>query len=122
MHNRGPWSFEATGIASFYTDNDEFFDGNKLEQDPFYTLEGHVIHTFRPGLWVTGSAGYGYGGESTVNGNGKDDHKENFALGFSFGYPITRRWGIKMTYLGTRTRELVGFDSDTIAFGLSTFW
>lgn len=40
----------------------------------------------------------------------------------SFGYPITRRWGIKMTYLGIRARELVGFDSDTIALGLSTLW
>ena len=86
VHNRGPWSFKATAIASLYTDNDEFFDGNELEQDAFYTLEGHIVYTFRPGLWVGAGAGYGYGGESTVNGKGKGDRKENFAWGLSFGY------------------------------------
>ena len=79
VHNRGPWSFEATAIASLYTDNDEFFDGNELEQDAFYTLEGHVVYTFRPGLWVGAGAGYGYGGESTVNGKGKGDRKDRKA-------------------------------------------
>ena len=32
VHNRGPWSFEATAIASLYTDNDEFFGGNELKR------------------------------------------------------------------------------------------
>lgn len=122
VHNRGPWSFEATAIASLYTDNEEFFDGNVLEQDPFYTLEGHVVYRFRPGLWLGAGAGYGYGGEKTVNGERKDDRQENLAWGLGFGYPITRRWGIKVVYIGTRTQESVGFDSDTIAFSLSTFW
>ena len=67
-------------------------------------------------------AGYGYGGESTVNGTGKGDRKENFGWGLSFGYPITRSWGVKVSYLSIRTLELVGFDSDTIAVGISTFW
>jgi hypothetical protein len=36
VHNRGPWSFEGSAIAAMYTDNDEFFGGNVLEQDPFF--------------------------------------------------------------------------------------
>jgi hypothetical protein len=38
MHNRGKWSMELTGAAWLYTDNNDFFDGNELEKDPFYTL------------------------------------------------------------------------------------
>jgi hypothetical protein len=40
----------------------------------------------------------------------------------SFGYPITRDWGVKLAYIGTRKSALVGWDADTVALGLSTFW
>jgi hypothetical protein len=30
---------EVTGSAWIYTDNDEFFNGNKFEQDPLYTFQ-----------------------------------------------------------------------------------
>ena len=53
-----------------------------------------------------------------MNGTGKGDRKENFGWGLSFGYPITRSWGVKVSYLSIRTLELVGFDSDTIAVGI----
>ena len=41
-----------TASSWFYTDNDQFFNGNYLEQNPLYTVQGHVDYTFRPGLWV----------------------------------------------------------------------
>jgi hypothetical protein len=122
VHTRGKWSMEVTGAAWIFTDNDEFFNGNKLEQDPLYTFQGHLTHTFRPGLWATASAGYGYGGQSTVNGAEKDDRKENLAWALSLGYPITRQLGVKVAYIGTRTQESVGLDTDTIAVSFSIFW
>jgi hypothetical protein len=93
-----------------------------LSKIPFFTLAGHVVYRFRPGLWTGASLGYGYGGESTVNGVGSGDRKENFAWGLSFGYPISRQWRFKAAYLATRAQEAVGFDSDTIVVGVSTFW
>ena len=30
---------------------------------PLFTADGHLIYTFRPGLWLSASAGYGIGGE-----------------------------------------------------------
>ena len=122
VHNRGAWSFEATGGVSFFTDNDEFFNGNRLEQDPLFGLQGHIVYTFRPGLWAATSAGYEVGGISTVNGVSKDDRKENLMWALSVGYPITRQWGIKLAYIGIRKSALVGIDADTFALGLSTFW
>jgi hypothetical protein len=77
VHNRRKWSTELTGAAWLFTDNDEFFNGSQLENDPLYTVQGHVVHTFRPGLWLSGGASFGYGAESRIDGVSKDDQKEN---------------------------------------------
>ena len=122
VHTRRRWTMELTAEAWFFTDNDAFFNGNELEQDPLYTLQGHLTYTFRPGLWASGGAGYGFGAKSTINGVGKDDRRENLAWVLSVGYPLSRRLGIKLSYLGLRTQESVGTDSDTLVGSLSTFW
>ncbi|MCG6974621.1 MAG: transporter [Desulfobacterales bacterium] len=122
VHNREKWSFELTGSVWLYTDNNDFFNGNKLEQDPYYTIQTHLIHNFRPGLWASASAGYGYGGESTVSGVEKNDRRENLGWALSFGFPITRQLGVKVVYLSSRTQEPIGQDTDSIGVGLSFFW
>jgi hypothetical protein len=122
MHNRGKWSFELTGAIWLYTDNNDFFNGSKLEQDPYFTSQFHLIYTFRPGLWASASAGYGDGGKSTINGVEKNDRKKNLAWAFSFGCPITRQLGVKVFYLATRSQESIGQDSDSIGAAFSIFW
>jgi len=122
IHARGKWTAEVTGEVAFYTDNDEFYNGNTLEQKPLYIMHGHLIHRFRPGLWVGASVGYDYGGENTINGIDKDDKKQNIAWAFSFTCPISRYSGIKVAYIGTRTQESTGLDSDTLAASLSYLW
>lgn len=122
IHTRGNWSAEATGTVVLYTDNDQFYNGKKLEQDPLYTVHGHLIYTFKPKLWASLSAGYDYGGESTVNGTKNNDRKQNLAWALSYGFPISRHFGAKTTYIGTRTQESTGIDSDTLAVGISAFW
>jgi hypothetical protein len=121
-HSRGQWTAEVTGEAAFYTDNDEFFNGNKLEQAPLYIIHGHLIYTFRPGLWVSASAGYDYGGENTINGVKKDDNKQDVGWALSFAYPINRQAGIKATYIGSRKLESTGLDSDSLIASLSFSW
>jgi hypothetical protein len=122
VHTRGKWSLETTGIAALFTDNNEFFNGKKLEQDPLYTLNGHLIYSFRPGVWASASAGYDYGGRSTVDSTKKDDRKQNLTWGLSFGFPINRHLGVKIAYASTHTLESTGSDSDTFGVGLSAFW
>ncbi len=122
VHTRGKMSIEFTGAAWFYTDNNDFYNGNKLEQEPLYTLQSHLIYSFKPGFWAAGSFGYAYGGESSVNGGDKNDLKENLGWGLSFGFPITRQIGAKIFYIGIRTQEPTGQDSDTFATALSYFW
>lgn len=122
VHNRGPWTTELTTAVWFFTENDDFWNGNQFEQDPLYTLQAHLVYTFRPGLWVGGGVAYGIGGESTLNGIYKDDQKGNLVGGVSVGIPISKKVGIKFTYIGYRTQEDVGGNTDNIAAALSVLW
>ncbi|MES2470235.1 MAG: transporter [Verrucomicrobiota bacterium] len=122
VHTRGPWSLELNTSVWIFTENDEFFNGKQLEQDPFYTADAHLIYTFRPGLWLSASAGYGGGSETLVNRIPSDNQQSNFGWGLSLGIPINRQLGFKVAYINTRTLTSTGADSDTITAGLSLMW
>ncbi len=122
VHNRGRWSFELTGTAWIYTDNDDFFGGKKLEQDPFYTIQGHVVYNFRPTMWIAGGLAYGIGRESTIDEEDKDDRKQNLLFALSAGYAVTRNFGVKVGYLGKRALADTGVDYDSFIVGATFFW
>ncbi|MDB4444519.1 transporter [bacterium] len=122
VHQRGKWTGELTGSVWFFTDNDAFFNGLKREQDPFFTIQGHLIYTFHPGFWASMSGALGYGEESTVDHVAQDDTKRNVAWALGLGYSLTRQFGLKFTYVGIRNRSDTGADSDTLLMGISYFW
>jgi len=122
VHNRGKWSAELSTAASFFTDNDEFFNGKRLEQEPVYSADTHLIYTFRPGLWLAGSLGYGYGGVTAVNGVSSDNRQNNLGWGLGLGIPINRAIGAKIAYIGTRTQAPTGLDADTFTCAFSVMW
>lgn len=122
VHTRGKWTTELSTSVSFFTDNDEFFNGKEHHEDPYLIGQGHLIYTFMPGLWLGASLGYGYGGESTINQVSADDLKGNLGWGLSAGIPVTRNFGFKIAYIGIRTREDTGSDSDTFTIGCSLQW
>jgi len=122
IHTRGKWTTELTGEVAFYTKNDAFFNGNTLEQKPLYIVHGHLIHTIKPGQWLAISLGFDYGGENTLNGVDKDDTKRDIGWKLSYAHPINRTLGFKVSYLGTRTKELTGLDSDTLIGSMSFAW
>jgi hypothetical protein len=121
-HVRGKWITELTSELAFFTKNDEFYNGNTREQDPLYIIYGHLIYTFKPGQWTSVSVGYDYGGENSISGVDKDDRQQNIGWKLSYAHPINRSLGIKFSYLGTRTEESTGFDSDTLAGILTFMW
>jgi hypothetical protein len=121
-HTRGKWSWETTAIVAIFTDNDDFLNDHKLEQDPLYSLNGHLIYTFRPGVWASASTGYDYGACSSIDGAKKDDRKQDLIWALGVGIPFSRHFGGKISYVGTRTLESTGVDSDSFVVGLSAFW
>jgi hypothetical protein len=117
VHTRGPWSYELTGSTFFFSDNNEFFGGNKLEQDPLYAVQAHVVRTLPDGWWVSVGAAYGWSGESKVNGERKSDRRGDLLSGLSFGFPIGANQGMKIAYIRSRTQRDVGSDTDTVLAG-----
>jgi hypothetical protein len=122
QHSWGKWSAELTVQTWFFTQNDDFFNGNKLEQDPLYTADANLIYTFRPGVWAAGSFGYAGGGTTRVNGTSNHDNESSLGFGFSVGLPLSRAVGVKLYYLGSRTQTSTGQDADTFAAALSVMF
>ena len=122
VQNLGKWSAEITTQAWFSTENGEFFNGNRLEQDPLYGVDAHLIYTFRPGLWLAGSVGYSGGGVTAVNGVASDNYQSNLGFGLGLGIPITRAVGLKIAYIGTRTLVRTGLDSNTFTCAVSVMF
>ena len=115
LHKRGPWSYELTASAFFFTRNDEFFNGMELKRDPVYAAQMHVVRTFKPGWWVSAGAAYGWKGESEIDGLRKDDEAGNLLFGASIGFPVGRSQGIAVRYIGERTQKDTGSESDRVA-------
>lgn len=119
VHTRGQWSYELTGSVFFFTDNNEFFNGNRRKQDPLYVLQGHIVRTFDRGIWASLSTGYDWGGQSRLNGEEKDDERSDFLYALSIGMPVSKTSSIKFAFVRARTRVGVGSDSDNIVVAYS---
>ena len=103
LHTRGKWSYELTGSTFIYSDKDDFFGGQKLEQDPLYALQGHVIRVFdKPGYWAALSTGYGWKGDTVVDGTRSDNSQKRWLSSLAFGIPLGKKQGIKFAYLRDR--------------------
>lgn len=122
QHNLGELSLEYTGSVWFYTDNDDFYGGNTLTKDPLYALQGHAIYHFPGHVWAGLSGAYTYGGETAVNGVDSDDLDENLILSVSVGFPLYGPLSGKLAWLGSRTQEDTGMDSDSVVVAVSLTW
>lgn len=123
VHTSGKWSYEATVSAWLFGDNDDYqAPGRKLEQDPLYALQLHLVHSFRPGLWASLSGAYGTGAASTVEGVSSRNEQGNFLWAATFGFPIDRRQGIKIAYQRGRTTQTTGVDYDRYILAYSLMW
>lgn len=114
LHAHNKWQFETTAAVFLYGDNDEFYPAHQVRsQDPLWSIQGHIIYTFRPGLWASLSSGFAWGGESTIAGTPKNDEVLMPMWELSLGVPITPRQGLKFRYFINRTNNETGSDLDT---------
>ena len=107
----GPWSLELTASTFIPTTNDDFFGGNRLEQDPLHALQAHVVRTLDGGFWVSGGAAYGWGAEQEINGQGLDDDRRNLLYGGSVGFSLQATHSFRVGYIRQETFEDVGSDA-----------
>jgi hypothetical protein len=91
------WLLEVSLGAWFFEDNDEFLGVTK-EQKPVVTVQGHLIHRFSRGFWVSLDANYYEGGRSTIGGNRLDDLQRDSKLGATVVYPVSKGKAVKLGY------------------------
>lgn len=119
VHTQDKWSYELTSSVLIYTDNNDFYGGKRREQKPLYAIQGHVIYSLGAGKWVSVSAGYGTGGQSTIDDVDKNDKRHTLLSAFSFGMPISRTQSLKVAYVYQKSNSSTGLDSDSLVFAWS---
>ena len=106
------WVLEAAAAGWFFTENTNFFGGDRLSQRPIAALQGHVTYVFRAGFWGAVDVGYGRGGRSSVNDEEKDTLISNWRLGVTVAIPISSHDSIKFGFVsGLRAGKGADFSS-----------
>jgi predicted porin len=72
---------EGSAGGWFFADNDSFFQNTERSQDPIGSVQIHAGYNFMPGLWLAGDANYWAGGQTTVDGDDKDDRQSSTRYG-----------------------------------------
>jgi hypothetical protein len=119
LHQRHNWQFELTGSVLLFGDNNNFWQGTVREQDPLWFAQGHVIYTFKPGLWTGFSGGYGYGSRSTVSGLRLADDSRLRYWKVSLGVPINPRQGLTFSFVVGRSNTRTDADLNRFTMGWS---
>ena len=117
----GRWFAEASAGASFFTDNEDFFNGHVRGQRPIYNIQLHAGYNFAPGLWLALDGTYYAGGRSSLDGSAKEDRQEATRYGATLSVPIVE--GISVKFFGSSgLRASRGANFDTVGIALQYRW
>ncbi|MEE9368936.1 MAG: transporter [Pontiella sp.] len=116
----GSLVLELAGAATVYTDNNNFL-GQKKEQDPLYSVQGHVVYTFKRGIWLALDATRYAGGRTTVGGVEKNDFQQNTRLGATLAVPVSKQNSIKL-YASSGVSARTGTNFDTYGAAWQYRW
>ena len=116
----GPVILELAGAVAFYTENDDF-QGQERKQAPIYSVQGHVVYTFRNGIWCSLDSTYYRGGRSTTDGTENPDAQSNSRLGATLALPVNKNNSVKL-YLSSGMSTRTGSDFDTYGIAWQYRW
>ena len=92
----GRLTLEFLGAVTLYTRNGDFYNGHKRDQAPLYSGQFNIIYTFRSGIWgAVGGTLYG-GGRVTTDGVAAREIQENWRLGGTLVFPVSRHNSFKL--------------------------
>lgn len=116
-----PVTVELSAAATVFTDNDDYFGGQRLEQDPIYSAQANLSYEFPGNIWLALGFTYYMGGRTTVNGVEKDDELGNSRVGLTLSLPIDRHYSIKFN-ASTGVVTAIGTDFDVIGVAIQYRW
>ncbi|MCF6356928.1 MAG: transporter [Draconibacterium sp.] len=113
---------EAQVNTWFFAKNDEFFNGNTIEQKPLLSGQIHGTWIFKPGVWAAVSFGRSAFGETIINGVEKEDLKNSSRFGAAFAYRVSKHSSLKVAVTsGLSTRYGADFTSILVAYQFMWF-
>jgi hypothetical protein len=112
---------EGTLGVTFYATNDDFFGGQRREQDPVLATQLHFIYLFRGGSWIALDANYYSGGRTTVDGVEQNDELGNSRLGLTYSYPWDRQHSLKL-YVSEGISVRYGEDFSVVGLAWQYRW
>ena len=117
----GRLTADATAGVTYYSANDDYFGGNRLEQEPIYSVQAHLSYDLGSGVWAGIGATYYSGGRTTQNGVRNNDALDNSRAGATLTLPVDRHNSLKFSFSrGVTTR--IGTSFDTLAVAWQYRW
>ena len=117
----GRWTLEGMAAVTLYTDNDDFFRGRTRSQDPLYSLQGHLIYSFRSGVWGALDGTYFTGGRTTLDDTLNNDLQQNWRVGATLAFPVNVRNSVKL-YGSSGVSARTGNDFDLLGIAWQYRW
>ncbi len=117
----GRWTLEAAAGVTLFTKNEDFLGGMTREQDPIYSLQGHLIYNFPRGIWASLNATYYTGGRTRIDGVEGDDLQRNWRFGATLALPLNLHHSIKL-YASTGVYTRTGDDFDLVGIVWQYRW
>lgn len=117
----GRWTLESQAAVTLFTDNSDFYGGNRRQQAPIYSLQGHAIYNFPAGIWASLDATYFTGGRTTLDGVEASDLQRNWRLGATLALPVDLHNSVKI-YASKGVASRTGNDYDLIGIAWQYRW
>ena len=114
---KGRWILEAAAGLWLFTNNDDFFGGTTLRQDPITSLQAHVSYNVNRRIWLAVNGNWYGGGRMSVNGAAQPALQSNSRIGVTLSVTVARGQSLKFAaHTGMFTRAGADFDIATIAY------
>lgn len=117
----GPLTLELSTGMYLFSDNDDYFGGNTLEQDPVSTTQLHASYSLGRGIWAALSGTWDYGGRTTINGAQRDDLQNNWRVGATLALPVNRNNSVKI-FASSGVHTSTGSDFDLVGIVWQVRW
>jgi hypothetical protein len=121
-HTFDRWLIEAHAGIWLFSPNNNLLGDNKQEQKPLWIAKGNIIRNLgKKGMWLAFSAGFGYGGEASVNDVRIEATISQMRLGLTYALPLSTKNALKFT-VGSGIRFKQGSDFDIFGVTFSHLW
>ncbi|RKR11662.1 outer membrane putative beta-barrel porin/alpha-amylase [Flavobacterium sp. 90] len=113
---------EAYGGIWFYTNNNDYLNGKKLEQKATYSLQAHASYYFKNNMWIGFNTNWFFGGKTVIDGVSDDSQIDNWRVGGTFSTPVAKGQSVKFQYhVGAYTNNGLNYYALSVAYQYSFF-